>query len=424
MSPIAGWEVTEPIAFDSTEFGRHPLIESWELPDVSPWPWIRSGFWLDQGYTANPSRPTNGLNRPVIFNDRANEYLMNQFYVFSEVDLWTGDNGAHAMLRGDVSYGYDSHFITSAGLERHRDRTHKWNTETDNYGLSLPQAFVDLKSPDDWGLSLRVGHFYSIAGYESFAAPTNFFYSHSYGFSYGTPFTQTGALATYSPHANLTLYGGYSQGWDAWNSLGTDWGVVLGAEFHDTERDHLLKVVAQAGEDVTNTISQGKPISGGRQAVFVVYEHQLSPQTRYVASGVFGNQQDAVAVVNIVPRTITFDDAQWYGVCQYLIWDPGDWYSAAIRFEWFADAGHSRISTPVDFNPGGPVFTGVNYFALTGGTNIRLTPNVLLRPEIRWDWSDVRGSASVPGGDPAVRAFGDRTHGSQITFGFDVIMQF
>ena len=41
---------------------------------------------------------------------------------------------------------------------------------------------------------MKFGHFYSGFGYESVAAPENFFYSHSYMFQYGEPKTYTGFI--------------------------------------------------------------------------------------------------------------------------------------------------------------------------------------------------------------------------------------
>ncbi len=385
---------------------------------------IQWGGWLAQGYTGNPDQPTNGLNRPVLFNDRANEYLLNQYYLFSESQLLDDYQNWDVMARIDATYGYDSQFVSVPGLERHHDRTRKWNSENERYGLALPQAYIEVAPANSNEFSLKLGHFYSIAGYERFASPENIFYSHSYAFAFATPFTQTGALAAYSPRQETTWYLGYSQGWDIWDSNVDTWGIVGGTTLRSTDRVHELSVVVQVGDDLTNIISGGRSLVDDRVSLHMVYQQQFSEHWRYIVAPVFGSQQNTVTVANLGPSTVSYDHAQWYGVSQYLLWDASEWYVGAFRFEWFRDEDHSRIGVPVEYNPGGPVLRGGNYFALTAGMNCFLTSNIWLRPEIRWDWSDVRGSATVPGGDPTIRAFGDRTDGSQITLASDLVIAF
>ena len=382
------------------------------------------GGWIAQGFTYNPNQPSNSSNRPVLFNDRANEYLLDQVYLYAESPIVGDGTDWELGSRIDFVYGYDSHFVTVPGLERHHDRTRKWNGESERHGAALPQAYVVLGVPGGSGLSIKLGHFYAPGNYESFAAADNLLYSHSYAYGYGSPFTFTGVQAEYSPSDSVTWRLGYNRGWDVWDSSAGEWGVFTGVDFHSANHDRELSFVVNAGEDITNTIVGGVPMTDDRQWAQLTYKHRLAQEWRFVVNAVYGNQQSAVVVANVGPSTITFDSAQWYGVNQLLIWEPNDWWAGVLRFEWFRDEDHSRIGTPLDFNPGGPVLTGANFFALTAGLNCRLTPNAVLRPEVRWDWSDVRGSATVPGGDPSVRAFGDRTDGSQLTLATDLVIRF
>ena len=47
-------------------------------------------------------------------------------------------------------------------------------------------------------LTVKIGHFYTIIGWEVVTAPDNFFYSHAYTMYNSEPFTHTGVLATYN----------------------------------------------------------------------------------------------------------------------------------------------------------------------------------------------------------------------------------
>ena len=79
-----------------------------------------STAWLDQGATINTFSPRDRTNGPVTFNNRSNEYQLNQAYlrlrrdVNTDGDLW--DVGG----RVDLLYGTDSIYTEARGLEAQR----------------------------------------------------------------------------------------------------------------------------------------------------------------------------------------------------------------------------------------------------------------------------------------------------------------
>lgn len=399
------------------------FLEEYRLPCSDPMRFCLGG-WVAQGYTSNPEDPDNGVNRPVLFNDLANEYLLNQVYVFAEQTWTADDNPWQVGSRVDLSYGYDSHFITVPGLERHQDRTRKWNSENRRNGVALPQAYVEVSSPLAPGVTLKGGHFYAITNYESFAAPANPLYSHSHAFAYGAPFTHTGVLASYQHDQQTTWYAGYTQGWDAWDSPADAWGVLSGFAWHNADRSRELKLVVHAGDDVTATLENKVPRTGSRYAAWLIYQQQLHPELRYVMTTHFGNQEDGVIVVNLGPSTITHQDAQWYGIAQYLVWQIDPRRRALLRFEWFRDEDLSRHAMPIRFVPGGPVLTGGNLWELTVGMNCLLGKRFTVRPEIRYDWTDVRSNESAPGGLSASDSLSGRLDAGQLTLAADLIWLF
>jgi len=61
-------------------------LQQWRLFN---WPRLEArridiSGWLDQGITLNGNNPLNRFNGPVTFNDRSNEYQMNQLYLYAE----------------------------------------------------------------------------------------------------------------------------------------------------------------------------------------------------------------------------------------------------------------------------------------------------------------------------------------------------
>ncbi len=82
--------------------------------------------------------------------------------------------------------------------------------------MNIPQAYVEL-GVEDW--SVKIGHFYTIIGYEVVTAPDNFFMTHAYTMQYGEPFTHTGALITKKVNDQLSLIGGITTGWDNFDNV-------------------------------------------------------------------------------------------------------------------------------------------------------------------------------------------------------------
>ncbi len=396
--------------------------DRWRLLPKNPW--LNLGGWIDQGATLNVNSPDDRSNTRVLFNDRSNDYLLNQAYLYAEVPVC--NDGTHWDIGGrvDVTYGRDSRFASVPGLERHRDRTAKWNGETSLYGLAMPQLYAEIAAPWLNGVSLKAGHFYSTMGYERFAAPENFFYSHSYSFVYGEPFTFTGALATVKAGEIATFQVGYTNGWDVWDSTSDEWGVLAGVKLATPDGKTSIAVQVHTGEDITPARVNKVYQSDGRTLGTLVFKHCLTDRLRYVFQHDFGIQEDGHAVAHIPTTSISFATAKWYSINQYLFYEHNQKLTSGLRVEWFRDQDHNRTSVPVSYDPGGPVFNGGNYLAITGGLNWKPHANLIIRPELRWDWSDLRGNPNVPGGDPGVKAFIDGKRSSQLTAAMDVIVHF
>ena len=164
--------------------------------------------WLDQGITLNSASPADRFNGPVGYNDRSNEYMLNQLYLITErTTKVEGDCGTDWGFRVDLLYGEDRRYTAAAGLDSN------WNDNQRFYGLSMPQMYVDL-AVNKW--IFRVGHMLAPCGYESVMAPENFFYSHSYSFLYGQPTTITGGEAMYKIDDQWTANAGLFTGWNDW----------------------------------------------------------------------------------------------------------------------------------------------------------------------------------------------------------------
>jgi hypothetical protein len=345
--------------------------------------------WIDQGATINTLSPRNRINGPVTFNNRSNEYQLNQAYLRLKRDVNADDDVWQLGGRIDLLYGTDSFYTTARGLETFDDFAPKWNAQ--QYGLALPQAYAEFFVPWGNGLSMKMGHFYAPLGYETVTAPDNFFYSHSYVHQYGEPFTFTGLLGS-TKVGNYTFRSGMTRGWDNWESDNNTLGFVGGATW---ENDSKRTSVAL---DITVDREQPNPSTDYRTLYSLVVQQKLGDLWQYVIQHDYATEPGA---------GVGGTTASWYGVNQYLYYTINDYWKAGMRFEWFRDQNGSRV--PV---LGGPQ-TG-DYYELTAGVNWKPNDRVAVRPELRWDWT------STPGLYP----FGDGTRSNQLLLDCDVIVRF
>lgn len=366
------------------------------------------GF-LDQGYTWNPDYPVNNINGPVTFNDRANEYQMNQLYLIFERAVDPSADEWQLGGRVDLLYGTDYFFTQALGLELEQDGTQRWNPEDDTnrangasgnlYGLAMPQLYAEIAGND---LSVRIGHFYTIIGYEVVPATGNFFYSHAYTMQYGEPFTHTGVLAAYDIAEGVTLSSGVVQGWDNWDNTNPGVSYLSGIALTNADATTSLAFSVITGEEPVFNVTDPVPpdtvptttrFFDNRTMYSVVLTQMLTDRLTYVFQHDLGWQDRAGGFAG--------PDAEWYGVNQYLFYDVNDNVRAGLRGEWFRDEDGFRLANG-----------STNYYQVTGGLNITLADCLLLRPEVRYDWAD----DATP--------YDDFTEDDQFLFATDLIWSF
>lgn len=271
---------------------------------------------------------------------------------------WVGkemDNGGCGFdwgFRFDYVFGVDAPDTQAFGDE---SWDFGWNTGRD-YGSAIPQLYVEAAYDD---LEIKLGHFYTIIGYEVVQAPSNFFYSHSYTMVYGEPFTHSGALLTWNYSDHVTLQGGWTAGWDTGFDNRFDASTFLGsAALQLTENMRFIWALS-AGD-----FGDGTPNNDGR--IFMnslVLEYQFAECWTYVFQHDLGKNSD-----------LGDSNNEWYGINQYWLVDLNRYLSAGMRVEWFRDDDGARVGN----GPG-------SYYACTLGLNYRANANVVFRPELRWD---------------------------------------
>jgi hypothetical protein len=359
------------------------------------------GF-LDVGYTANPALGNNNYNGPVGFNDRANELQMNQLYFTAErLAKVENDCGIDYGYRADVLYGSDARFVQVLPGSQWDSG---WNNGNAFYGLAAPQFYGTLQINK---LTLEGGHFYVPLGYEVPNADGNFFYSHSYTFSYGEPFTFTGGMAVYKIRDGLTVNGGFCTGWNEFSEINGKTNYFGGFDW--TSRDKKYELL----EEVVMGNTQPNDNVSFRYLFDTVLKVNLGHNWNYGMEVLFGHDSATTLADG------TTGPASWAGWANYLFYNINDCWTFGGRYEYFEDLDGAMVADHYTDNPI-PTSTLVGasrWQEVTLGVNWKPNLNVTCRSEVRWDWGD---NTLAPGAKP----FNNGADNGQFLWGNDIIIRY
>lgn len=305
------------------------------------------GGWTQWGYYSE----TNGM-----FFDNDNKGFKNhQSWLFIE-RVADGSEGLGFGFRADLMYGQDADDTQAFGNNPGEwDYLHGYDRGF-GYGWAMPQLYGEVAMGD---LSIKAGHFYTLLGYEVVTAPDNFFFSHAYTMFNSEAFTHTGALATYNASDNLTLYGGWTLGWDTGFDQNNGGSSFLGGFSVGLSDDAKFTYITTAGD--FGLIGEGYSHS-------TVLDLTLSENLNYVIQSDLLDIRDSAAGVN----------TETIGLNQYLFYTLTDKTAVGGRAEWWKR-------------------DGISHYAVTGGINIKPTGNLIIRPEIRHDWAPAGNTVDPDG---------------------------
>ncbi len=345
-----------------TNDGEGYSISPYIVGEDSP---LEIGGWTQFGFTSG----STGL-----FNDQGDSVRNNQTWLYMEKAMDSSE-GFDWGFRVDAMYGSDAQDTQAFG-----NSDGKWDYDDffnhGDDGFAIPQLYVELGYGD---VSVKAGHFYTLVGYEVVTAPDNFFYSHAFTMYLNEPFTHTGVLATYSGIENVTLYGGWTAGWDTGFDQNNGGSNFLGG-FSVTPIDMLtLTYITTAGN--FGAIGSGYSHS-------IVADVSITDSLNYVFQSDYITTDDDVLGSG--------DDYEAFGINNYLIYSICDMFGVGMRAEWWqAD--------------------DTDYFEVTAGVNVTPIPNLTFRPELRYQWGP---------GDNDDNPAGLPNMGEDVIFGMDAILTF
>jgi hypothetical protein len=359
--------------------------------------------WVSGGIMGNSDSPPSKFNGPVTFADR-DEGQLNQTWIALErtkADL-SKNCGWFVGGRVDFMFGSDFFFMTSAGLDGTPvGNVPRWNTtDSQLYGFAMPQLYLETDYDD---LRIKWGHFFALCGYEVIPDIGNFFYTHSYTFQYGEPFTLTGVIASRNINENWAWYASIVSGWNEFDL--TEGPAFMGGVTY-TDKDYgSLAFTIHTGNESTANVAAVPPFHN-RTFYSLVWSRNLTSRWTYVLQHDLGVQADA-------QTSSGTRQANWYGINEYLFYKFNCCWTGGLRFEWFRDEEGFVVTGLRPGNPDvGQLFPG-NFFELSLGANYKPNANWNIRPEIRYDWFDGEG-----------HPFDDGNAKHQFLFGINAIYQF
>jgi len=310
---------------------------------------IEVGMWASAGVTGNSNGKTNA---PVLFNDKVNSFDLDQLNFYIERSVNTEGDSWDIGGRMDFMYGRDANNTQATGWDGN------WSNAGE-YDIAMPQLYVEVFAPIGNGITAKLGHFYTTIGNEVVTSPDNFFYSHAYTMLYAEPFTHTGGLFSYDINDNFSVNGGAVMGWDNMTGNPDAWNFLGGGSWTSDDQASSVTVQLTSGGQSSTT--------GNTTMYSIVATHDFSDKLHYLIQHDFGTQE-----------SVTGQNAQWFGINQYVTYDINDQLGIGLRAEWFDDKhGAMRVNA-----------TGATYLAASVGLNYSPVTWFTVRPEIRYDWAD------------------------------------
>jgi hypothetical protein len=388
--------------------------------EKAPDPRIKYSFFLEAGITGNPNDPNDHQNFGRVFDDRANEPMLNQATATIERALAPESGKFDWGFKLQAGVGSDGRFINTLGTLENVDKEIIMPYVVEAYGnVHAPLTFINK----DAGVDVRFGQFVTLLGAETIDPRTNVFYSHDYIFNFGIPLQHLGVLSTVHYNPTLDLYAGITRGANTSIYDNNGYAAFLGGFGLNNLVGGKLTLLATVSAGPENPRElDGTPSYNGSGFVHrdnfryygdVVATYKCTDKLTSTAEGVY-----------------TYDDgfdASFYGGADTLSYAVNDKWTVSARFEAVRDSEGFYVTqfgayddftnvergvTPLDPRTvgGGPN----TYLDSTFGVEIKPLKFLTVRPEVRVDYSTSAHS----------RPFDDSSKQWSVTIGGDAIIAF
>ena len=267
--------------------------------------------YIENSFVGNLRTTGRGDVNELRFYDHDNGYSFNA----AELSLKKDPSERYRLGYGVVvTAGLDSQKNHSLGIFRDREDQGPFFRNTEKF--DLPEAYASFLVPVGNGLTLKAGKWATLIGYESYESPKNLNFSRDFLYTIGTPYTHTGALATYPLVRWLTVTLGFTNGWD-----------------NADNNNGYLRAIGQVAFTLSDKLSITTSFHVGpeqnRSQMRGGVNHRWIVDTTILYTGVdkltlaanfdFAGEKNDPALVALGTRR--HNDARWGGIAGYVAYD-------------------------------------------------------------------------------------------------------
>lgn len=398
------------------------------------------GYWINGihlsaqiqgGITLNTNKPNSGVNYGRLFDDRADQPLLNQVLLTANKPLDPKATGFDWGFKLQGMFGSDARYTHFLGVFDQNPGPGYRN----QFDIVEANVLLHLPFPTEGGMDVKAGMYPTPIGYETIDPSTNPFYSHSYLFNFGLPFKHTGILTETHVTSLLDVY------------LGIDSGVntTIGCCRHDNN--------SAPGGIVGFGLNM---MDGNLTLVALTHLGPENPKNLLASLGYSTNKymrylSDAYLTWKVTDKLTLVTDVNWirddfagfyskgrpstanaFGIAQYASYALSDTLTLNARAEVYRDdngffvaafAGNNDfVRGELGLSALSPVFStaprATTYGEITVGVTFKPTlpvpiTGLLIRPELRVDHA-------LSGGHP----FGNGNADTSVTLASDFVLTF
>jgi len=323
--------------------------------------------YIENSYVANLRDAGRGGVNELRFYDHAGGYTFNA----AELSVKKDPSERYRLGYGVViTAGIDSQKNHSLGIFRDLDDGPPLYRNTEKF--DLPEAYASYLIPLGSGLTIKAGKWATLIGYEVYESPKNLNFSRSFLYTLGTPYTNTGALASYQFTQWFGATLGLTMGWD--NSDNNNGYVRPIGSFVFTPIDKLSATVNfLVGPEQNRNQMHGGVNNRWIVDTTIIYTG-IDKVTLAVNFDFAGEENDPALVA-----TRQDANSRWGGIAGYAAYDWTKALRTALRAEYFSDPQGVRSSETIA--PG----NNVDLFEVTLTVEYKIWRGLVGRLEYRHD---------------------------------------
>jgi len=419
---------------------------------------LKLGGWLEVGYAVNNHSDPNGrglANAPVVIA-RDEGLQLNQLSLYIKKEINTNviprvtptpaptpqeySWGFSAM----AYYGRDAQPVQMFGWDSQLAANRPGNQDPQNAGafrqefLTYPEFHLDFYMPWWQGMSLMLGNFMSPIGHEiGFAIDPspNIFYTRTYALA-AAPIDHSGGLLAVNlvKNQSMLLSGelGLVKGWSNYKDNNNNRTYLGALRFRTADMKNWVDYEIITGNEQTDPgkIDTHTQASAGDTANFpttrivstagqnrteqhLTWTSEFAERWKSVIELTYGKQKGDPTNTTYFITGAPFSGATYSGLEGQLQYKINPKLAAAGRLETFRDRDGFALFPNTAIGPNSAVKGDFN--EATMGVQWRPQKNLLLRPELRYDWqSNNNGQKAFAGG----------TKENQLLFAVDLVMQY